>query len=177
MSSPVARKLAIALAVSVGLNLFLGGMITSAWIARHGFGERSHPARTVGMFDLRSGFEALGSDVRPMAREIRREYGPRLRESGREMRAARRAVANLLRADELDPAALKTAFGNVRKASDDAQAVMHQLLLETMAHLTAEQRRAFLDAATRGERKDRRPPHGDQRTDVPEPQPNDGSGN
>lgn len=164
MSNPIARKLAIALAASIGLNLFLGGMITSAWIAKRHYAERfDRPAAALaGGFDVRRGFEALGGDAGPMAREIRREYGPRLRESGRGMRAARGAVAELLRADELDPAALRAAFRDLRQASDGAQAVMHELLIETMSNLTADQRRAFLDAAMRGAGRDGRRPPGER---------------
>ena len=44
MSSPTARRLAIALAVSVGLNLFLSGMIASAWIAKRHYAGPDRPA-------------------------------------------------------------------------------------------------------------------------------------
>jgi uncharacterized membrane protein len=154
------RKLAIALAISVGLNLFVGGMITSAWITkRHYAGRPDRPpaAALAGRFDLRGGFEAVGRDARPMAREIRREYGPRMREAGEAMQEARRTVGEILRGDELDPEALDAAFAELRQASDAAQATMHRILLETMTRLTPEQRRAFLEGATRG-----RPPRGDR---------------
>jgi uncharacterized membrane protein len=157
MSTPVARKLAIALAISVGLNLFVGGMITSAWITKRAGPERPAAAAQAGKFDLRGGFEAVGRDARPIAREIRREYGPRMREAGEAMQHARRAVGEILRGDELDPEALDAAFAELRQASDAAQATMHRILLETMTRLTPEQRRAFLEGATRG-----RPPRGDR---------------
>jgi len=159
MSNPVARKLAVALAVSIGLNLFLAGMIASAWLTKRHYAERfDRPAAALaGGFDLRRGLEAAGPDARPMAREIRREYGPRLRESGHDMHEARAAVAEVLRADELDPAALAAALRELRQASDKAQAVMHEVLVETMTRLDAEQRRAFLEAATRRNGRGERP--------------------
>lgn len=156
MSNPVARKLAIVLAVSLGLNLFLGGMIASAWISRQVERERPAGPALSGKFDFRAGLEVLGTAARPMAREIRREFGPRLRESGGEVRIARRRVGDLMRAGELDTQALEAAFRDLRQATDAAQAVMHQALLETMERLSPEQRRAFLDAAMPPAGADRR---------------------
>ncbi len=163
MSNPSTRKLAIALAVSVGLNLFLGGMIASAWIAKRHYADRADRPPVAGLagnFNFRGGFEAAGREVRPLAREIRREYGPRLRESGRDMRAARRAVGEILQRDDLDPAALQAAFLELRLASDAAQAAMHEVMIETMTRLTPDQRRAFLEGAIRSRprRGDRPPP-------------------
>ena len=162
MSTPAARRLAIALAVSIGLNLFLSGMIASAWMTKRHYADRPDrppAAALAGRFDFRGGFEAAGPEARPLAREIRRDHGPRLRESGREVRDARRSVGDLLQADELDPAALEAAFRDLRQATDAAQAAMHAVMIETMTRLTPEQRRAFLAGATRGARPgDRRPP-------------------
>lgn len=166
MSTPAARKLAIALMISVGLNLFLGGMIASAWIAKRHYGDRhGRPpvAGPAGDFNFRGGIEALGREARPMAREIRREYAPRFREAGRAMHEARREVGRILRADELDAAALEAALADLRGKSDAAQAVMHEVLVKTMSSLSPDQRRKFLEAAMqpRWPRGDRRlPPPG-----------------
>ncbi len=157
MSTP--RRLAIALAVSVGLNLFLSGMIASAWIAKRHYAGAERPAASLaGGFDVRRGFEAAGPEARPLAREIRRDHGPRLRAAGREVQAARQAVGALLRSDDLDPAALRDALAGLRRATDEAQTAMHEVLIETMTRLDAEQRRAFLDAALQ-----RRPRPGERR--------------
>ncbi|UCH73812.1 MAG: periplasmic heavy metal sensor [Rhodospirillales bacterium] len=160
MSTPTSRRLAIALAVSVGLNLFLAGMIASAWIAKRHYADRpDRPAAALaGGFDFRRGLAALGDEARPIAREIRRDFAPRLRESGREVRAARQDVGALLLREDLDPAALQDAFGELRQATDNAQATMHEALIETMTRLDTDQRRAFLEAAMRGRPGERRPP-------------------
>lgn len=108
---------------------------------------------------LFGGLAALGGEARPLAREVRREYGPRLREAGKAMHDARREVGGMLRADEIDPAELDKALAELRKRSDEAQAVMHELLTEAITKLTLDQRRKFLEAAMqRGPRGDRRPP-------------------
>ena len=114
-----------------------------------------------GDFDFRGGLAALGSEARPLAREIRREHGPRLREAGKAMQDARREVGRMLRADTFDPAVLNAALAALRKRSDEAQAAMHQVLMEAIMDLTPDQRRKFLEAATRrGPGADRRPPPG-----------------
>lgn len=111
-----------------------------------------------GDFDFRGGLAALGGEARPLARNIRREYGPRLREAGKAMHDTRREVGGLLRADAIDPAALDKALAELRVRSDEAQAVMHEVLMEAMRELTPEQRRTFLKAAMqRGPRGDHRP--------------------
>ncbi len=163
MTMPSTRKLAIVLAVSIGLNLFLGGAIASAWLVKRQYGGLRPPPQVgmAGDFDFRGGLAALGSEARPLAREIRREYGPRLREAGKAMQDARREVGRMLRADQIDPVALDVALADIRKRSDDAQAVMHQVLMEAITKLTPDQRRKFIEAAMRrGPGGDRRSPPG-----------------
>ena len=163
MTMPSTRKLAIALAVSIGLNLFLGGAIASAWLVKRQYGGLRPPpqAGMAGDFDFRGGLAALGGKARPLAREIRREHGPRLREAGKAMQDARREVGRRLRADAIDPVALDKALSDLRERADEAQAVMHEVLMEAITKLTPDQRRKFLEAATRrGPGGDRRPPAG-----------------
>jgi uncharacterized membrane protein len=162
MTMPSTRKLAIVLAISIGFNLFLGGAIASAWLVKRQYGDAPPPrAGMAGDFDFRGGLAALGGEARPLAREIRREYAPRLREAGQAMHDARREVGGMLRADEIDTAELDKALAELRKRADEAQMVMHGVLMEAMMNLTPEQRRIFLKAAMqRGPRGDRRPPLG-----------------
>ncbi|MBE9558782.1 MAG: periplasmic heavy metal sensor [Proteobacteria bacterium] len=162
MTMPSTRKLAIVLSISIGFNLFLCGAIASAWLVKRQYGDGPPPrAGMAGDFDFRGGLAALGGEARPLAREVRREYGPRLREAGKAMHDARREVGGMLRADEIDPAELDKALAKLRKRSDEAQAVMHELLTEAVTELTPDQRRKFLKAAMeRGPRGGRRPPPG-----------------
>lgn len=148
---PTTRKLAIALAISIGLNLFLGGAIASAWLVKRHYAGLRPPlqAGMAGDFNFRGGLAALGNEARPLAREIRREHGPRLREAGKEIREARQDIARLLRADTIDPAELSKALAVLRQRSDEAQAVMHEVLVKAMTSLTPDQRRKFLEAAIR----------------------------
>ena len=159
MTMPSTRKLAIALAISIALNLFLGGAIASAWLVKRQYAGLQPPpqAGMAGDFDFRGGLAALGGEARPLAREIRHEYGPRLREAGKAMNEARHEVGRMLRADEIDPVALEEALAALRQRSDEALSAMHTVLMETMKELTPEQRRSFLEAAVR---RGPRPPVG-----------------
>ena len=171
MTMPSTRKLAIALAVSIGFNLFLGGAIASAWLVKRQYGESRPPrAGMAGDFDFRGGLAALDDDARPLARDVRREYGPRLRQAGKAMHEARRDVGKMLRADEIDPVTLEAALAELRRRSDEAQAVMHEVLMKAIGNLTPDQRRKFLEAAMqRGPRGDRRrPPEGPPPEGAPE---------
>lgn len=145
------RTLAIALAVSVGLNLFLGGMIASAWLAKRQYQARGGEIATLARpFDLRRGFEAVGPQARALAREIRTRHAAPLREAGQEMREARGEIRELLTAEPLDAAALRDALSRMRAASGAAQAQMHAALLEVLQGLSPEDRQRFLRAALQG---------------------------
>ncbi len=176
MSARTTRRLAIALAVSVGLNLFIGGMVTSAWLTKKKFDQRRPEfGATMRPLDLRRGVAALGDADRPEIARIRERFGPALRQQGREMREAQRDVGRLLKEEALDPAELAAALERLRRGSDAAQETMHGLMVDIVKELTPEQRRRFFEAAIRkprGGRRDRRdglPERRRERRDGPPP--------
>lgn len=158
MSAPVTRRLAIALAISLGLNLFIGGMVTTAWLTKkQRFGQRQpQVGATMRPLDLRKGIAALGDADRPAIAEIRERFGPALRQQGRAMHKAQRDVGRLLKADELDPAELEAALARLRRGSDAAQETMHAMMVGIVGELTPGQRRRFFEAAIRKPRGGRR---------------------
>lgn len=162
------RRLAIALAISVGFNLFLGGMISSAWTVKRQFGNKPPGAAAMTRpLDLRGGIAALDDSARPQVRALRKRFGPALRERGAEMRTARREVGELLGSRNLDAADLEAALARLRRASDSAQGAMHEMMIGIVAELPPDQRRIFFEAAVRrppGGRRERR-----ERRDGPPP--------
>ena len=158
MSARVTRRLAIALAVSVGLNLFIGGMVTSAWLSKKRPSGQRQPEIGAMMrpLDLRKGIAVLGDADRPAIARIRKHFGPALRQQGREMREAQRDVGRLLREEALDPAALAAALKRLRRGSAAAQETMHGLMVDIVKELTPGQRRRFFEAAIRKPRDARR---------------------
>lgn len=148
MNGLITRRIAIALAASIGLNLFLGGMIASAWIAKRTHEPRdARIAGVAGPFDLRRGVAELDPSSRDIVREVRRRHGESLRQAGRQMREDRRAVRQALMAEEIDRAELDAALAGMRRSMDAAQVEMHGALADIAMALGPEERRRFLRAA------------------------------
>lgn len=149
MKNPVTRRLAIGLAVSVGLNLFFGGMIASAWITKRAYhsGDGPRVAGLAGPFDLRRGVAELDPPSREIVRQLREGHRESFRQAGRNMREARRAVRQALTADEIDRAELDHALAEMRRSMDAAQAEMHTALADIATALEPDERRRFLRAA------------------------------
>ncbi len=167
MSPRLTRGLAIALVVSIALNMFLGGMIASAWIARRHFQNEFRPGGESGAMagpsEMRRGLTKLDPAARQTARRELESHRDALRQAGGDMLRARRDLQEILRQDEIDPAALDKAFAEIRRTSDAAQAETHRALADIVIQLPPDQRRRFLEAALR------RGTGGDRRPDGPEP--------
>lgn len=146
-----ARKLMIALAISVGVNLFLGGFVVARVVMRrhhmqheHGFGP--HPM---------AGPHAMFSDVDdPKLRaqmehllDARREAFERDRER---MHKARQQVARTLEQEPFDAQALGAAFDELRNATTASQLALHQSLIEAAPKLSNEARRKLIKKWMRG---------------------------
>lgn len=121
--------LAIALAASLCLNLFLGG----AWLAGRWFERRA---------------EANAASVmRAYPPELRRDVLRRLLRDRSELRSAvgglreaRQRMVVVMRADPLDRAALDAAMAEVRSRTGALQALLQSALADTLAETPAEER-------------------------------------
>jgi uncharacterized membrane protein len=112
--------LATGLAVSLLANAFLVGFIVR--------GER----QPRGSFLAQSIASAYPDDVRAGFRQRLRDNWPRVLAALRDLRAARRALAETANAVPLDAAAVERAMTDVRTATDALQRLMQELLLETL---------------------------------------------
>jgi len=121
--------LAIALAVSLCLNLFAGG----AWLAGRWFDRH---------------VEATAASVmRAYPPELRRDVLRRLLQDRAELRSAvgglreaRQRMVAVMRADPLDRAALDAAMAEVRSRTGALQALLQSALADTLAETPAEER-------------------------------------
>ena len=161
MNGTVPRRLAVALALSLAINLFLAGMITAGWLAESDSesAARERPPRF-----FRNGLAGLDEDIRPAVEEVRRRHAREIVPLTREMRAARREMRQALAAPELDRIRLEAAFENLRRRSVGAQTAIHALMLEIAETLGPAQRKQFFERMhphhlmRRRERRERREP-------------------
>lgn len=122
--SSVTKRLSWALALSIGLNLFLVGFGSSRWLrarsprgAWHGPGAEHGLARFLG----------------PSMAELREQH--------RGLIDARRAVAAALQAEPYDAKQLQQALSTLRATTSKSQLALHERLLERAPTLTLEERR------------------------------------
>jgi uncharacterized membrane protein len=134
------RGLGITLIVSLGINLFLAGMIVTAAIYhKDGRGWGGHDRA----FPHRSARRSLEGKSRDKVDAIWREARPDLRMRLREVRRARREIRRQLRADTLDRAALDRAFAALSAGTTGAHNAMHALIGRIAETLNAEERRSY----------------------------------
>lgn len=143
------RRLSIALLVSLALNLFLGGMITSQWI----FGERHGRPGHVGRFDRQGARAAIDEQYRPEVDVVWQRHKAALRGKFREVRQVRRRLRELLVAEELDQAALAETYGELHERGLAARSLLGRPLAEIAAALPADQRRRYFEAGFAKRRK------------------------
>lgn len=127
-----AVALLLALFVSLGANLFLGGLFAGGALF-----ERRQPmaARALTAF-----VQSLPEAARPVVRDAFLARRAEVRAKFRSVAEARRAVGRLMQEETLDEARLAAAFAELRERSGEAQALMHEILAAAMLELPPEVR-------------------------------------
>ena len=128
-----AAALLVALFLSLGANLFLGGLFAGG--ALRSGGEQPRQARALAAF-LRS----LPEEARPVLRESFRARRPELRAKIMAVAEARGEVADLLAREDLDRARLDAAFVELRARTAAVQTLLHEIVAEAMVDLPPEVR-------------------------------------
>jgi Spy/CpxP family protein refolding chaperone len=134
-----AKRLWIALAVSLTLNLFGLGFMSAR--ALHGRGGDHHGPR--GPFFGPRGLlldAELGGSMDAQVRGVMERHRESLRAQREQLRQARRAVQTALMSEPFDAGALKQALARLRQRTGESQALMHAALIEIAPALTHEQR-------------------------------------
>ncbi len=155
MTTPLARRLAIALVASLAINLFLGGMAISRWVFHEPPG--AHDAASpdgIGHFNRRAAHEALDAGARKRVEAIWRDRFDDIRPRIRAARKARHDVMRQLMAEPIDATALEAAYAALRVSTDEAQTAVHGVLAEVAQMLPPDQRRRFFRAGLK--RRDRK---------------------
>lgn len=136
------RRLGLALAISVGINLFVVGAATSHWLRRS---EGPAPVRDGGRFLFRS-TERLSEPGRAKVRSIMKRHRSDLAPRRRAMRQAQKDVQAALGAEPFDRARLDRGLEQLRKETSRAQRELHTALGEAAAQLGPEDRKHLAEA-------------------------------
>ena len=146
MTTPLARRLAIALVASLAINLFLGGMATSRWLFHAPPGAHDASPDGIGHFNRRAAHKALDPDTRRRVEAIWRDHIDDIRPRIRAARKARHDVMRELMAEPVDATALEATYATLRARTDEARTAVHSVLAEVAQMLPADQRRRFFEA-------------------------------
>jgi uncharacterized membrane protein len=144
----ISRRLAVILAVSVGLNLFLGGVMTAHWLFN---GDRSPRERS--FFQREAARADLSAPHRKTVDAIWDRHRPAMRGHIRALRESRREVRRLLKAETLDPDALAAARRTYDRNRQQVRAVVRQAVDEISAALPDAERRKYFETGFKRTRR------------------------
>jgi uncharacterized membrane protein len=131
----VGRGIAIALALSLAANVFLGGVVVGRLAAP------KPPAAGVAQPLEAAG--ALSADARARMEKAYRARRPDARAGAFALRAAFTDLRDALEAEEFDAEAASAAFARLRAARQQTQALQEEIFIEGVKDLSAEDRRAL----------------------------------
>lgn len=138
------RWLRVALAVSLAINLAVGGVVLGAWL-------RDGPPRGAGVRDVGFGPYAAGltDDDRAELRRALIRRAPDIRAARLAMREDMSAVVAALRAEPFDAATMAAAMDRGTARIADFAALGRSLLVDHAAAMTPQARAAFADRLER----------------------------
>ena len=142
MANGVSRSTRIVLIASLALNVFALGAFTSALVldGSRWFGDRERPRRFIGMpspHRLRAALDEGDQRTLHAAMEAHRSE---IRARIRGIRAARRDVAEAIRAQPFDRARLDAALVRLRESEGATATEIHGMIAELVAKLDADGR-------------------------------------
>jgi uncharacterized membrane protein len=136
------RWIALALAVSVALNLFLAGVLAGRLSGQAAQGVQAKR----NLDALLAGLPEAKRDV--VRRELRAAM-PQVRRDQQAIQQARAAVAEELQRPQPDGAVLDRQFREVQARTTAMQEALQQAFKRAAGELTVEERRALIEAAKR----------------------------
>jgi uncharacterized membrane protein len=159
------RWLLVALAVSVGLNLFLLGIGAAVWSERQRAALAQTPASVL------QAAEQLAPGHRAAFRKLLRREGKRIAPDLRSARAARRDAARRLAEPNYDRAAVAADLAAARAAEGRARAHLETAVIEFAQDLDQAERATLAKALKRGLDTNRRALRAARRNaDAPSPE-------
>ena len=136
------RGLAVLLVASLGVNLFLAGLVAGRIT-----GEATRGSQT------RRSIHAMLAPLPDVKRElVRREINaamPQVRRQFSALQKARAALTEELAKDRLDSAAIERGFADVQTHTAAIRGELQQAMMRALPALTQEERRALVQALAR----------------------------
>ena len=148
------RLVAVALFVSVAVNLFLGGLMVGRWLdPRH-----PHPPPRMER-ETREGAppgwmrRALGPEGATALEEAWQSHAPAIEPLREELRRSREAVSAALAAEPFDPDVYAGALDGMRASNARLHTAIQAVMVDVARQLTPEQRRAVVERGREWERR------------------------
>jgi len=152
------RTLAVLLAVSLGINLFLAGGVAGRLSARHHDGPPPLPLLGLGGPGMESGFRFIPREGREHMRDVLHERRPELRAEHKALRELHRAIATELAKATPDRALIEGKFGEIRGKTLKIEESMQAAFLDAALAMDPAARQRMLEAMR--ERRGHAPHHG-----------------
>lgn len=153
------KWLLLALVVSLGLNLFVGGLVLGHRLHREPHGDWTRPQhaenepRIFGFVGRMASALPLGD--RKQFIGAMETYHGELAAADARLRQARQKVRDAMAADPFDRTALENAFADVRTSMTDVQKVLHGALADAVSRLPPAARKDLSEWEPRARDKDR----------------------
>lgn len=147
----MSRTAQILFAISIAINLFLGGAVTSALIGGFGRPDMGPPGGPMGRSELNPRFIArsVPEEARDEAREILRTHRGEVRQAFRNARSLRADVLSELKSDTFSEERLAEQLSLSRQADQAVAEKLHSVVAEIVSLLTPEQRLQMIDSIER----------------------------
>lgn len=142
------RRLRIALAISVALNLLVAGLAIGS--AFQGGANRDQMSRDLGFGPFS---EALDMDQRRALRDILMQKSPEIRGAMQQRRMDLAQLLTALRAEPFDPVAMQNALETMRNRLTGQLTLGQNALAKVLIAMPAEDRFKFADRLERGQRR------------------------
>ena len=145
------KRLAITLFVSIAVNLFLAGMLTTLLIRGDGFGDRDK--RKFGRFDRSAAMAVLSEDSRNKVKAIWQNDMPTMHEDAKARRGLRREMRDILMADNFDRERFEAMSRTYHEKSSKMRTAMNKAIAETAAVLSPDERKKYFNTGIRKRHK------------------------
>ncbi len=137
------------LGLSLALNVFAGGVAVTHFMRTGGHEaprmEKNRAEWRVDRFSLFANMGRLSPEVRQQVKEAMQRQEPPLQRVEENLKNARKAVREAMRAEPFDKAALDTAYDTMRSATLEFQEVVQGVAVNVIEGLDAEQRQALAE--------------------------------